>query len=123
MAREAALTVTSGSTSAAGDFVPPASPILTARLRDSWDANATAWTAAVREQRIPSRRAGTDAAIEQAAALPAPGVRYATVSYETLIADAKAVAGPWELITLDPTPPVRELPGRLRWAPAAQWLL
>ena len=27
------------------------------------------------------------------------------------------------LITLDPTPPARELPGRLRWAPAAQWLL
>ena len=26
-------------------------------------------------------------------------------------------------ITLDPTPPVRELPGRLRWVPAAKWLL
>lgn len=33
------------------------------RLDRSWRANATAWTRAVREQRIPSRRAGTDAAI------------------------------------------------------------
>ncbi len=33
------------------------------RLLASWDANASAWTAAVREHRIPSRRAGTDAAI------------------------------------------------------------
>lgn len=116
-------------------------PSLDARLRDSWESNATAWTAAVREQRIPSRRAGTDAAIvaactgldarrvldvgcgegwlaraiarasrdilgidgsagliEQAAALPMPGVRFATVSYEELIADAHAAAGPWELI-------------------------
>jgi 2-polyprenyl-3-methyl-5-hydroxy-6-metoxy-1,4-benzoquinol methylase len=115
--------------------------VLTARLRDSWESNATAWTAAVREQRIPSRRAGTDAAIvaacaavpgrrvldvgcgegwlaraiasesrhvlgidgsagliEQASALPVPGVRFATVSYEMLIADAQAAAGPWDLI-------------------------
>ena len=36
------------------------------RLLASWDANAAAWTTAVREQRIPSRRAGTDAAIVQA---------------------------------------------------------
>lgn len=33
------------------------------RLRASWDANAAAWTRAVRERRIASRRAGTDAAI------------------------------------------------------------
>ncbi|HYW33475.1 MAG TPA: class I SAM-dependent methyltransferase [Gemmatimonas sp.] len=33
------------------------------QLRTSWDDNASAWTAAVREGRIPSRRAGTDAAI------------------------------------------------------------
>lgn len=138
---------TSESTSAAGDFVPapPASPLLDARLRDSWDANATAWTLAVREQRIPSRRAGTDAAIvaaiesacaerapvrvldvgcgegwlaraianpsrdvlgidgsagliEQARALPTAGVRFDTVSYEQLIADAGATAGPWDVI-------------------------
>jgi len=33
------------------------------RLLASWEANADAWTAAVREQKIASRRAGTDAAI------------------------------------------------------------
>jgi uncharacterized protein len=27
------------------------------------------------------------------------------------------------LVTLDPTPPARELPGRLQWMPAARWLL
>lgn len=32
-------------------------------MQASWDANAAAWTTAVREQRIPSRRAGTDDAI------------------------------------------------------------
>lgn len=35
-------------------------------LRESWDRNAAAWTEAVREGRIPSRRAGTDAAIVEA---------------------------------------------------------
>lgn len=39
----------------------PAEPSI--RLRSSWDENAAAWTTAVREARIPSRRAGTDAAI------------------------------------------------------------
>jgi len=33
------------------------------RMLRSWDANADAWTDAVREKRIASRRAGTDAAI------------------------------------------------------------
>ena len=33
------------------------------RLERSWRANASAWSDAVREQRIASRRAGTDAAI------------------------------------------------------------
>ncbi|HEX8430003.1 MAG TPA: class I SAM-dependent methyltransferase [Longimicrobium sp.] len=36
------------------------------KLRDSWHANAAAWTAAVRGALIPSRRAGTDAAIVEA---------------------------------------------------------
>jgi SAM-dependent methyltransferase len=36
------------------------------RLRTSWDANATAWTEAVRGGHIPSRRAGTDEAIVNA---------------------------------------------------------
>jgi 2-polyprenyl-3-methyl-5-hydroxy-6-metoxy-1,4-benzoquinol methylase len=34
-----------------------------ARIQQSWETNAGAWTEAVRTQRIPSRRAGTDAAI------------------------------------------------------------
>lgn len=34
-----------------------------ARLRASWETNAAAWAAAVRGGAIPSRRAGTDAAI------------------------------------------------------------
>jgi SAM-dependent methyltransferase len=34
-----------------------------ARMLRSWERNATAWTGAVREHRIASRRAGTDAAI------------------------------------------------------------
>ncbi len=43
--------------------VPPAS-----RLAASWVDNADAWTTAVRSGAIPSRRAGTDAAILQAIA-------------------------------------------------------
>jgi 2-polyprenyl-3-methyl-5-hydroxy-6-metoxy-1,4-benzoquinol methylase len=35
-------------------------------LRESWIENASAWTEAVREGRIPSRKAGTDAAIVEA---------------------------------------------------------
>jgi 2-polyprenyl-3-methyl-5-hydroxy-6-metoxy-1,4-benzoquinol methylase len=37
-----------------------------ARMQRSWDRNAAAWTEAVREGKIASRRAGTDAAIVQA---------------------------------------------------------
>lgn len=37
-----------------------------ARMRQSWQRNAKAWTDAVRGQRIASRRAGTDAAIVDA---------------------------------------------------------
>lgn len=39
-----------------------------ARIRQSWQANADAWTRAVREQRIESRRLVTDAAILSAIA-------------------------------------------------------
>lgn len=42
-------------------------------LRASWDTNAAAWTDAVRGARIPSRRAGTDAAIVSALAELGPG--------------------------------------------------
>jgi 2-polyprenyl-3-methyl-5-hydroxy-6-metoxy-1,4-benzoquinol methylase len=34
-----------------------------ARLRESWETNATAWTDAVRQGRIPSRRLATDLAV------------------------------------------------------------
>ena len=43
-------------------------PSLTNRLAVSWEDNAHAWTNAVRSGAIPSRRAGTDAAILQAIA-------------------------------------------------------
>jgi 2-polyprenyl-3-methyl-5-hydroxy-6-metoxy-1,4-benzoquinol methylase len=45
-----------------------------ARIRATWDANATAWTDAVRAGRIESRRVATDAAIVAACerALPGP---------------------------------------------------
>jgi 2-polyprenyl-3-methyl-5-hydroxy-6-metoxy-1,4-benzoquinol methylase len=43
-----------------------------ARMRESWERNAAAWTDAVREQRIASRRAGTDAAIVDAVLRLAP---------------------------------------------------
>ena len=43
-------------------------PDADATLRESWEANAAAWTRAVRGGRIPSRRAGTDAAVVAACA-------------------------------------------------------
>jgi 2-polyprenyl-3-methyl-5-hydroxy-6-metoxy-1,4-benzoquinol methylase len=48
---------------------PPHPDALTRRAEEiaaSWRTNAEAWTAAVREGRIPSRRAGTDAAVVRA---------------------------------------------------------
>jgi 2-polyprenyl-3-methyl-5-hydroxy-6-metoxy-1,4-benzoquinol methylase len=42
-------------------------------LASSWTRNADAWTAAVREGRIPSRRLGTDAAVVDAVLARAPG--------------------------------------------------
>jgi len=36
------------------------------RQQRSWEANASAWSGAVRERRIPSRRAGTDRAVVDA---------------------------------------------------------
>ena len=46
-----------------------------AALRQSWTANAAAWTTAVREQAIPSRRLATDAAIVAACARVLDGRR------------------------------------------------
>ena len=42
-------------------------------LTSSWTENAAAWTAAVREGRIPSRRLATDAAVLDAVLARAPG--------------------------------------------------
>lgn len=50
-----------------------------ARLAASWEANAAAWTAAVREGAIPSRRAGSDAAIVAACAAAVPDLAGARV--------------------------------------------
>jgi SAM-dependent methyltransferase len=43
------------------------------QLAESWDRNAANWTRVVREGLIPSRRAGTDAAVLDAIAERAPG--------------------------------------------------
>lgn len=43
------------------------------RLQESWSANADAWTGAVREGRIESRRLGTDAALLEALRSRGPG--------------------------------------------------
>jgi len=50
-----------------------------ARLAASWEANADAWTGAVREGAIASRRAGTDAAIVAACAAAVPTLAGAAV--------------------------------------------
>ncbi|GLC26631.1 class I SAM-dependent methyltransferase [Roseisolibacter agri] len=50
-----------------------------ARLAESWEANADAWTSAVREGAIASRRAGTDAAIVAACAAAVPTLAGAAV--------------------------------------------
>ncbi len=63
------------------------------RLRASWDRNAGAWTEAVRGGGIPSRRAGTDAAIVEAAAR-VPGRRVLDVGCgEGWLARALAARG------------------------------
>ncbi len=62
-------------------------------LRESWDRNAAAWTEAVRGGLIPSRRAGTDAAIVDAVAR-APGPRVLDVGCgEGWLARALAARG------------------------------
>jgi 2-polyprenyl-3-methyl-5-hydroxy-6-metoxy-1,4-benzoquinol methylase len=45
------------------DRIAESDAVRHARLADSWEANAAAWTSAVREGAIASRRAGTDAAV------------------------------------------------------------
>jgi hypothetical protein len=41
-------------------------PLSDAKILDSWQTNATPWTAAVREQRLESRKLVTDRAIVDA---------------------------------------------------------
>ena len=146
-----------------------------AELRESWEANAAAWTRAVRGGAIPSRRAGTDAAVvalcrrllaEAAAGGGRPtaldvgcgegwlarelaaagadvlgvdgsaplveaareaggGGRYEVASYEALVADDGAAAGPWSLVVCnfallgDPLAPLLGALGR-RLAPGGR---
>ena len=45
------------------DPTPDPTPDRDRALARSWEANAAAWTAAVRGRLIPSRRAGTDEAV------------------------------------------------------------
>jgi SAM-dependent methyltransferase len=52
---------------------PVDAPDPAARMLRSWDRNADAWIGAVREARIASRRAGTDAAIVDAVWRARPG--------------------------------------------------
>ena len=59
--------------------IPPSVPGHDARLDESWRANAEAWTTAVREGAIASRRAGTDAAIVHACRAAVPTLAGAAV--------------------------------------------
>lgn len=73
------------------------------RLARSWRANAFAWTRAVREERIASRRAGTDAAIIDAV-LHTRGARVLDVGCgEGWLARALALQG-CEVVGIDASP-------------------
>jgi 2-polyprenyl-3-methyl-5-hydroxy-6-metoxy-1,4-benzoquinol methylase len=61
------------------DPTPESDAARHARLADSWEANAAAWTSAVREGAIASRRAGTDAAIVAACTEAVPTLAGASV--------------------------------------------
>jgi 2-polyprenyl-3-methyl-5-hydroxy-6-metoxy-1,4-benzoquinol methylase len=64
-----------------------------ARMRLGWDSNAAAWTEAVRERRIASRRDGTDAAIVAAVLRTAPSSVLDVGCGEGWLARALAAAG------------------------------
>jgi 2-polyprenyl-3-methyl-5-hydroxy-6-metoxy-1,4-benzoquinol methylase len=82
--------------------VPPAS-----RLASSWVDNADAWTAAVRTGAIPSRRAGTDAAILQAIARAPMGPLLDVGCGEGWMARAVAAEGR-RVVGVDSSPPLIE---------------
>ncbi|MCU0627739.1 MAG: class I SAM-dependent methyltransferase [Gemmatimonadaceae bacterium] len=108
-----------------------------ARIRATWDANATAWTDAVRGGRIESRRVATDAAIVAACErqphgplldvgcgegwlLAALADRGRRDRYDALVDDASRCAGPWRtivcnfaLLDADLVPVLRALRARL----------
>ncbi|MEP7042453.1 MAG: class I SAM-dependent methyltransferase [Dokdonella sp.] len=76
---------------------------LEARLEQSWRTNAFAWTRAVREERIASRRAGTDAAIIDAV-LQTRATRVLDVGCgEGWLARALALAG-CDVVGIDASP-------------------
>jgi len=80
----------------------------------SWIANADAWTDAVREQRIPSRAAGTDRAIVEAVRSRPPGRMLDVGCGEGWLARVIAPHG-YSVVGIDASPPLidraRELGG------------
>ena len=57
-------------------------------IESSWNRNAAAWTAAVRERRIESRRAREAGG----------GRSFEHIGYDRLVVQDDAAAGPWDLI-------------------------
>jgi 2-polyprenyl-3-methyl-5-hydroxy-6-metoxy-1,4-benzoquinol methylase len=80
----------------------------------SWDANADAWTDAVREHRIPSRAAGTDRAILEAIRSRPPGCVFDVGCGEGWLTRAIAPHG-YSVVGIDASAPLidraRELGG------------
>jgi 2-polyprenyl-3-methyl-5-hydroxy-6-metoxy-1,4-benzoquinol methylase len=70
------------------------------QLRQSWEANAQAWTSAVRGHRIPSRNAGTDEAIVSTLPSMPKGTLLDIGCGEGWLSRAAAQRG-WEAIGVD----------------------
>jgi 2-polyprenyl-3-methyl-5-hydroxy-6-metoxy-1,4-benzoquinol methylase len=79
---------------------PLTAPDLEDRLRKSWEANAEAWTSAVRESRIPSRNAGTNQAILSVVASLSKGRLLDVGCGEGWLARAAMEQG-WNVIGID----------------------
>jgi 2-polyprenyl-3-methyl-5-hydroxy-6-metoxy-1,4-benzoquinol methylase len=78
-----------------------------ARIRASWVANAEGWTTAVRGRAIPSRQAGTDAAIVTALSALPPGRLLDVGCGEGWLARALASTG-HSVVGIDASPPLVE---------------